>query len=246
MTISFTRKSRFGDQKAKWERPLADPALVTRAIDATLPSWLASNTPSVWVTLRGADLDHVQHFIANGFIIHRIKGADALVLNRWVKPGVSNLPPGPFAYFGCGALCVNDEGKVLAVRENLGSGPGPWKLPGGLYDSKKDADLGAGAVREVFEETGIRAEFNYVACQRFAPNSVMFHSPDVYTICRLTPLTTEIKIDPVEIAACEWLDPEAFLGGVSARARPFLEAAVRAEAGLSRHEQPRSTAYYTD
>lgn len=68
--------------------------------------------------------------------MHRISGA-AIDLTRGLGAGPSALPPGPFAYIGCGALCINDEGKVLAVRDKYAIGAGPWKLPGGLMDLSK-------------------------------------------------------------------------------------------------------------
>jgi hypothetical protein len=37
---------------------------------------------------------HLSAFLSHGFTMHRLKGTDALVLNRWIKPGESNLPPG--------------------------------------------------------------------------------------------------------------------------------------------------------
>ena len=47
------------------------------------------------------------------------------------------------------------DNKVLLVKERFAIS-GKWKLPGGHADSGED--LGEAAVREVFEETGIRAK----------------------------------------------------------------------------------------
>ena len=47
---------------------------------------------------------------------------------------------------------------MLVVQEKSGPSAGinMWKLPGGLVDSKED--ISAAAVREVWEETGVKAQ----------------------------------------------------------------------------------------
>jgi ADP-ribose pyrophosphatase YjhB (NUDIX family) len=175
--------------------------------------------------------------------MHRISRGSVLVLNRWLKATPSNLPPGPFGYFGCGALVINDQDQVLAIRENYKTGPGRWKLPGGLLDTEKDANIGDGAVRECFEETGVRAEFMFVAAQRFTLSSAIFHKADLYTVCRLRPLTAEIRSDPVEVAEAKWIDRAEFLAAVSPLARQFIEPALNAKAGATAAVYPQATVY---
>jgi 8-oxo-dGTP pyrophosphatase MutT (NUDIX family) len=175
--------------------------------------------------------------------MHRVKRGSTLVLNRWIRPGAVNLPPGPFGYIGCAALVIDDQDRVLAIRENYYTGPGPWKLPGGLFDCAKDRDIAAGAIRECFEETGVRAEFLYIALERFTPVSVMFHHNDLYVICRLRPITTDIRHDPVEIAECSWISKEEFLEGAWPGARPFLEPAIRATGGFASEQAGSVTVY---
>ena len=59
-----------------------------------------------------------------------------------------------YEILGVGGLVIKDN-KVLLVKERFAIS-GKWKLPGGHADSGED--LGEAAVREVFEETGIRAK----------------------------------------------------------------------------------------
>jgi 8-oxo-dGTP pyrophosphatase MutT (NUDIX family) len=243
MSIVAIQKPRFHDLKLRWEGDLSDPSAVISYIEARLAEWTAANSPSIWLKLSGPNLRHLTFFLAHGFAMHRVKGGTTLVLNRWIRPGAVNLPPGPFGYIGCGALVVDDAGRVLAIRENYYEGPGPWKLPGGLFDCAKDRDIGAGAVRECFEETGVRAEFLFIAVERFTPVSVMFHHNDLYAICRCRPVTTDIHIDSVEIAECRWVTKEEFLDGVLPAARAFLEPAIRASAGLVSEEAGSVTVY---
>jgi ADP-ribose pyrophosphatase YjhB (NUDIX family) len=241
--VTVVLKPRFGDYKLKWTGDLTDASLVLRAIESHLPEWTENGAPSVWLKLGGKDLDHLNIFLSNGFKMHRILRGNVLVLNRWLKTTVFNLPPGPFGYFGCGALVVNDQGQVLAIRENYKTGPGPWKLPGGLLDITKDKNIGDGAVRECFEETGVRAEFMFIAVQRFTLNSVMFHNADLYSVCRLRPLTTEIRSDPDEVAEARWIDSAEFLAAVSPRAKQFLEPALNAKAGAVATVDAQATIY---
>lgn len=243
MSITAIQKPRFHDLKLRWEGTLSDPSSVISYIDSRLPDWVASNSPSIWLKLSGPDLRHLTFFLERGFTMHRVKRGTTLVLNRWIRPGAVNLPPGPLGYIGCAALVLDSDDRVLAIRENYYSGPGPWKLPGGLFDCAKDRDIAAGAVRECFEETGIRAEFMYVAVERFTPVSVMFRRNDLYAICRLRPITTEIRTDPVEIAECKWITKEEFLEGASPTARLFLEPALNAKGGLQSQEAGSVTVY---
>ena len=65
--------------------------------------------------------------------------------------------------------------------------------------------MGSTAVRETLEETGIKTEFVGVLCYRHMHN-YRWNCSDLYFICLLKPLTTEIAVDTNEIAACKWMD----------------------------------------
>jgi 8-oxo-dGTP pyrophosphatase MutT (NUDIX family) len=243
-SIIVSVKPRFHDLKLKWEGELSDPSTVISYIDSRLPEWLAANSPSLWLKLSGDNLRHLPFFLDHGFTMHRIKNGTTLVLNRWIRAGVPNLPPGPFAYLGCAGLVLDDQNRVLSIRENYYNSPGLWKLPGGLFDPSKDGDIGAGAVRECFEETGIRAEFQCILLERFMPVSRMFRKNDIYVICRLNPLTTEIKSDPVEVAECQWVPQDEFLAGCDRFAHEFLARALSATNGLRGYPAGSMTVYH--
>lgn len=226
------KKRRFGDYIIKWEGSLTDPSLVIKCIEQNLSQWIEEDSPSIWIRLTGKDLDHVNYFLQNGFKMHRIKNESTLVLNRWIRTKSYSLPPAPFCYLGVGAMCIDDKNQVLALRENYKTGPGNWKLPGGLFEKTKDKKLSDAAVRELFEETGIRGEFQYVAMQRFSMKGPMFKGSDIYTICRLKPLTTEIHFDPIEIAECRWLPIEEFLSNTHPVAKEIVSHALKTVEGF--------------
>lgn len=65
---------------------------------------------------------------------------------------------------------------------------------------------GVTAVREVFEETGVRSEFRSLLSIRQQHNHPgAFGMSDMYIICRLSPLTYDIDFCTQECLRCEWL-----------------------------------------
>jgi len=68
-------------------------------------------------------------------------------------------------------------------------------------------DLEETAVREVFEETGIKAKFASILAMRQTHNYPGGHGrSDMYICCRLEPITYEINACQEELSACEWKD----------------------------------------
>lgn len=72
---------------------------------------------------------------------------------------------------------------------------------------KRMCPSGATAVREVFEETGVRSEFRSLLSIRQQHNHPgAFGMSDLYIICRLSPLSYHIDFCTQECLRCEWLD----------------------------------------
>ena len=61
------------------------------------------------------------------------------------------------------------------------------------------------AIREVREETGIETEFVSLLCFRHM-HEVRWGTDDLYFVCLLKPLSSEVKMDGKEISACKWID----------------------------------------
>lgn len=100
--------------------------------------------------------------------------------------------------------------KLLVVREKeKHAGINGWKLPGGLVNLNEE--ISAAAVREVFEETGVRSEFAEMLAFRHQLTH-QFGRGDVYMICRLEAVTTDIKVDD-EIEDAQWMDINEFAAG---------------------------------
>ncbi len=61
------------------------------------------------------------------------------------------------------------------------------------------------AIRETFEETGVKSEFVSMLCFRHM-HGYRWGTDDLYFACLLRPLTTEITINPAEIADAKWMN----------------------------------------
>ncbi len=78
-----------------------------------------------------------------------------------------------------------------------------WKFPGGLADFGEHFDVTV--CREIYEECGVRAAFERVLCFRHQLNAWFGDVSDVYVVCGLRALSSEIKIDGREIMEARWL-----------------------------------------
>ena len=141
-------------------------------------------------------------------------------------PG-SYIPPYATHYIGAGAVVINEREEILVVVERYRMGPsrGPgYKLPGGaLHPGEHLAD---GAVREVLEETGVHARFESLACFRHW-HGYRYDKSDIYFVCRLSALSTEITMQEEEIAECRWMPVDYFLSEESG-IHQFNKSIVRA------------------
>ncbi|KAM9849635.1 nucleoside diphosphate-linked moiety X motif 6 [Aulostomus maculatus] len=140
----------------------------------------------------------------HGFTFHHAKD-DHTVLSLWLGEGESRLPQFASHQVGvAGAVVDTSNGKVLVVQDRNKT-KNAWKFPGGLSDPGEN--IGATAVREVFEETGVQSEFRSLLSIRQQHNHPgAFGMSDMYIICRLSPLTYDINFCRQECLRCEWLD----------------------------------------
>jgi ADP-ribose pyrophosphatase YjhB (NUDIX family) len=76
---------------------------------------------------------------------------------------------------------VTENSKILLVRERSKQAAG-WKLPGGYANLGED--FSKAAVREIWEETGIKARFDGVLTVRHS-NNIQFGRDDIYVICKM-------------------------------------------------------------
>jgi 8-oxo-dGTP diphosphatase len=143
-----------------------------------------------------------------GFSFHH-SSPEYLMLALKLVPDVPELH---FAshYVGVGGAVLSEDRQVLVVRERVrrDSHLQPFKLPGGYVHSGEH--LSEAVVREVWEETGIKAEFESVVCVRLW-HANRFGKSDFYFVCRLKPLSFEIIPQDEEIAEACWMPVDEYL-----------------------------------
>ena len=104
---------------------------------------------------------------------------------------------------------MDDNNNILVIKEKLKdkSKFAGWKFPGGLTNLGEEFE--DAAIREVYEETGVKTAFQNILTLRHSHN-IQYGMSDIYVICQLKPLTTEINIDEDEIAEAKWMNLDEF------------------------------------
>ncbi|XP_076595148.1 nucleoside diphosphate-linked moiety X motif 6 [Chaetodon auriga] len=176
----------------------------SKLLQDSLLQWKAEGKVAVWLRVPISLSRCAAAASAHGFAFHHAKD-DHAVLALWLGQGESRLPGFATHQVGvAGAVVDESNGKVLVVQDRNKT-KNAWKFPGGLSDPGEN--IGATAVREVLEETGVRSEFRSLLSIRQQHNHPgAFGMSDMYIICRLSPLTYDIDFCTQECLRCEWLD----------------------------------------
>jgi Nudix hydrolase domain/NUDIX domain len=133
-------------------------------LQAQLSEWQSAGKVGIWVHLPITAAALVPILAREQFLFHMVVGSTStLVMTRWLplssSGSVSRLPKGPTHQVGVGCLVYKpgDANQILVVQEK--SGPAAayrlWKMPTGLSDAEED--IHEAAIRELFEETGLRS-----------------------------------------------------------------------------------------
>lgn len=150
------------------------------------------------------------HFITSaaslGFRFHHAD-AHSSTLTLWLGDGPSRLPGYATHQVGVAGAVFDDSTRKVLVVQDRNKLKNMWKFPGGL--SEPGEDIGDTAVREVFEETGVKSEFRSLLSIRQQHGSPgAFGKSDMYLICRLQPCSFTINFCQQECLKCEWMDLE--------------------------------------
>nr|XP_020449726.1 nucleoside diphosphate-linked moiety X motif 6 [Monopterus albus] len=176
----------------------------SRLLQDSLVQWKSEGKAAVWLRIPISLSRCAAASSTHGFTFHHAKH-DHSVLALWLGEGKSRLPGFATHQVGvAGAVVDESTGKVLVVQDRNKT-KNAWKFPGGL--SEPGENIGATAIREVFEETGVRSEFRSLLSVRQQHNHPgAFGMSDMYVICRLGPLTYDINFCTQECLSCKWLD----------------------------------------
>jgi 8-oxo-dGTP pyrophosphatase MutT (NUDIX family) len=154
------------------------------------------------------------------------------MLTLRLVPG-SFIPPYATHYIGAGGVVLNGGRELLVVTEAIHrkSRPHYYKLPGGAL--KPGEHLVDGVMREICEETGIRTQFESLVCFRHW-HGYRYGKSDIYFVCRLSPLSYDLKCQDGEIEQCLWLPVEEYLAAESVGVfnKRIVQAALECEGGL--------------
>ncbi|XP_069600018.1 nucleoside diphosphate-linked moiety X motif 6 isoform X1 [Ranitomeya imitator] len=181
-----------------------DEAAFRSWLQGAIEGWREEGRIAVWmhvpITLSGL----IAYAAAEGFTFHHAQN-DTSTLTLWLRDGPSKLPEYATHQVGvAGAVLDEISGKVLVVQDKNKT-VNAWKFPGGLSDPGED--IGATAIREVLEETGVKAEFqSLLSIRQQHKHPGAFGKSDMYIICRLKPVSYNINFCPQECLRCEWMD----------------------------------------
>ncbi|CAO2613243.1 Nucleoside diphosphate-linked moiety X motif 6 [Lemmus lemmus] len=183
-----------------------DAAAFRRLLQAVIQRWRSEGRVAVWL--------HVpilqSHFIAPaaslGFRFHHAE-SDSSTLTLWLGEGPSRLPGYATHQVGVAGAVFDDSTRKVLVVQDRNKLKNMWKFPGGL--SEPGEDIGDTAVREVFEETGVKSEFrSLLSIRQQHRHPGAFGKSDLYLICRLQPCSFAINFCQQECLKCEWMDLE--------------------------------------
>ncbi len=179
------------------------------ALDETIRRWKQEGYQLAWIDIPVQRAALIPEAVKLGFDFHHTAG-DVLTLTLQLHEGAF-VPPPASHYVGVGGMVVNDQDELLVVQERrlIQTRPGFYKLPGGLLDQGET--IVQAAEREVWEETGIRTEFECLVGYFSHQMTWQFGKSALYHICRLKPLSLDITIDEQEIAEAKWMPVAEFM-----------------------------------
>jgi ADP-ribose pyrophosphatase YjhB (NUDIX family) len=209
-------------------------------LTSSLAAWSGEGFKVVWLETPIEKAELIPVATRHGFTFHH-SDEDYLMLTHRLEPDAF-IPPYATHYTGAGGVVINENNELLVVSEKYRrSGKNPsYKLPGGAVTQGEH--LADCVTREVFEETGVKAEFISLVCFRHW-HGYRYGKSDIYFVCKLKPLTQELTIQADEIAEALWMPVEEYLEaeGVSTFNKEIVKAAIESP-GVS----PTSIEGYSD
>ncbi|XP_039070323.1 nudix hydrolase 2 [Hibiscus syriacus] len=205
---------RYGGVVVEVTVPL-ESTLFTSMLRASIAQWRQQGKRGVWIKLPIQHSNLVDPAVKEGFWYHHAE-PNYLMLCYWIPEGTHTLPANASHRVGIGAFVMNEKREVLVVQENTGRfrGTGVWKFPTGVVDEGED--ICAAAVREVKEETAVDTKFIEVLAFRQS-HKAFFDKSDIFFLCLLEPLSSEIQMQETEIEAAKWMPFEEYAS------QPFVQ-----------------------
>ena len=175
------------------------------ALFATLEDLRSQDLKLVWLYLPLEFASFVDYAVSLGFIYHHANEAGLQLTLKLVPDAF--IPGYATHYLGAGGVLIDEQNRILVIQEKHHTRR-HYKLPGGALDPGEH--IADAVVREVLEETGIRSEFLSLNCFRHW-HGYRYGMSDIYFVCRLKPLSSEITIETSEISEALWMPLEEYL-----------------------------------
>ncbi|KAL1812975.1 hypothetical protein ACET3Z_023040 [Daucus carota] len=197
----------FGGVVVEMKKPM-NASVFDTSLRKSISHWREQGKKGIWLKLPIEFANLVETAVKQGFWYHHAEPT-YLMLAYWIPKTAHTLPANASHTVGIGAFIMNDKREILVVQENNGrfKGTGLWKLPTGTVDTGED--IGEAAIREVREETGIKAELMELLAVRQSHN-LSFGKSDLFFACMLRPLSFDIQKQDSEIAAAKWMPFEEY------------------------------------
>ncbi|KAL1167113.1 hypothetical protein V6Z11_A06G244800 [Gossypium hirsutum] len=196
-------------------REAMDSALFGSVLRASIAQWRHQGKKGVWIKLPIQHVNLVEAAVKEGFWFHHAE-PNYLMLCYWIPEGTHTLPANASHRIGISAFVMNEKREVLVVQESTGrfQGTGVWKFPTGVVNEGED--ICAAAVREVKEETAVDTKFIEILAFRQI-HKALFDKSDIFFLCLLEPLSSEVQKQETEIEAAKWMPFEEY------KAQPFVQ-----------------------
>ena len=164
------------------------------------------NISLLWLDLTTNQHEQLAFALSLGFKFHNCESTRITLTYSVQKEAY--IPVAPTHTIGVGGVVINKNNEILLVQDRIHSSHSIYKLPGGMLEEEQR--LEDGIVREVWEETGIRAKLiKMVSVLNSHP--YRFNKSNMYIVFQLEPLSSEINvIDTHEIEKALWMPLEEF------------------------------------
>ncbi|KAH0506042.1 Nucleoside diphosphate-linked moiety X motif 6 [Microtus ochrogaster] len=173
---------------------------------AAIQRWRSEGRIAAWLHIPILQSHFIAPAASLGFHFHHAE-SDSSTLTLWLGEGPSRLPGYATHQVGVAGAVFDDSTRKVLVVQDRNKLKNMWKFPGGL--SEPGEDIGDTAVREVFEETGVKSEFrSLLSIRQQHRHPGAFGKSDLYLICRLQPCSFTINFCRQECLKCEWMDLE--------------------------------------